>query len=312
MKVVSLLTAKNEDWVIENCLKSLVRVSDEIIAIDDNSIDKTKKILKDYNVKIIEPYKQLNYGWNEYLNRQLLLNKGREIGGTHFIVLDADEAFSSNFKINAKNIILSLQPGQKLNLQWLAVWKNSSQYLDDSKSIFSNNYKDFIFCDNGQDYQEKFLHLPRTPITKNFIKKLEIIDGAVLHYQFTDWKRFQLKQAWYRCSELIEFRNTEDEINKKYSITKDNNYHVTRINDLIQDSPPKIDFLKNEKDSWHFNEIINLFENFGPAYFEKLDIWNIEPLLNQFIFKENRFPKKNNIKFLNLIQRCKKKLISLL
>lgn len=311
MKIISLLTAKNESWVIENCLKSLVIVSDEIIAIDDHSTDDTKKILKNYNVKIIEPYEKSKHGWNEYLNRQLLLNKGREIGGTHFIVLDADEAFSYNFIYNSKNIILSLQPGQKLNLQWLALWKSSTQYLDDSKSIFSNNFKDFIFCDNGENYEKTFLHLPRTPISKNNSKKIDLVDGAVLHFQFTDWRRFQLKQAWYYCSELIEYPETEAEINKKYSITKDNNYKLTKLSKSLLSLTPKLEFLKSEKDSWHYNEIVNFFYKFGILYFEKLDIWDNEDLLKIFLIKENRHPK-NQYFLLDFINRCKKKLISLL
>ena len=39
--------------------------------------------------------------------------------------------------------------------------------------------------------------------SKNKIRH-DIEKGAVLHYQFSNWEAFQLKQAWYRCSELIQ------------------------------------------------------------------------------------------------------------
>ena len=61
-------------------------------------------------------------------------------------------------------------------------------------------------------------HPTRTP-SKNKIRH-DIEKGAVLHYQFSNWESFQLKQCWYRCSEFIQSNGTNHkEINHKYRIT---------------------------------------------------------------------------------------------
>ena len=54
------------------------------------------------------------------------------------------------------------------------------------------------------------------------IKKIRytIKTGVALHFQFSNWEAFQIKQCWYRCSELIQSDGTNiDEINNKYRIT---------------------------------------------------------------------------------------------
>lgn len=309
MKIVALLTAKNESWIIDNCLNSLSKISDLIIAIDDNSEDNTASILSSYEVILIPPKKNLYHGWGEYSNRQLLLEKGREMGGTHFIILDADESFTENFIKDARSIIFSLKKGQKLEMQWLALWKNTSHYIDDNRSVFSNNFKDFIFCDNGENYNQDFMHLPRTPITNNNNSiRLDLIYGAVLHYQFSDWKRFQLKQAWYRCSELIEFPNNEISINSKYSITNDSKYKLTKIDENMAPKKLKIEYLKLAKYSWHYQRMLEYFNKFGVVFFEKLEIWHTEDLENIFISITGRRPRKF-FHILNLLKTCLKKLM---
>ena len=47
MKVVALLPFKNENWVLPSYLHSVTEIVDEIIAIDDGSIDNSAEILKD-------------------------------------------------------------------------------------------------------------------------------------------------------------------------------------------------------------------------------------------------------------------------
>ena len=66
-----------------------------------------------------------------------------------FYFLDADEAISSNFKENF-SIIKTLEPGQSLELIWLAMWKSLKRYKNDN-SVWSNNYKDFIYRDDKKN-----------------------------------------------------------------------------------------------------------------------------------------------------------------
>src|SRR5690606_33564305 len=147
------------------------------------------------------------FGWTEYPIRSKLLELAREEGATHYMCLDADETFTSQFVPVARKIISKLQPGQKLAMQWLALWKTTDHYRDDH-SVWSNNFKDFVVYDDGKSIHNnpgKSFGFGRTPgeNTETNWVRLNNQYGAVLHYQFSNWRNFQLKQCWYRMSELL-------------------------------------------------------------------------------------------------------------
>ena len=198
MKIIALIPFKNEEWILPTCLASLKNVCDDIICIDDNSTDNSKKIALSFGCKVYDNDKLVNVGWSEHYIRENLLKLGRESNGTHFICLDADEALTAQFSINARKILNNLKPGQKLTMQWLALWKSLNHYRDD-RSVWSNNYKDFIVCDDQKiSYPYQWLHVGRTPGINNdeTLLRLNIIFGGVMHYQFSNWNNFQIKQCY--------------------------------------------------------------------------------------------------------------------
>jgi glycosyltransferase involved in cell wall biosynthesis len=292
MKIIALLPFKNEEWILPVYLKSIGSIADEIIAIDDGSTDESKKLIENFGGIVFDNSMKPTAGWAEYGIRQKLLDLGRSRYGTHFICLDADEAFTSNFIFSARGIIESLTPGQKLSMHWLALWKSSDVYRDDD-SVWSNNYKDFIFCDDGvSNYSYAFLGVSRTPGINEKENNVRIDSnvGAVLHYQFLFWERFQMKQAWYRCAELLNSsRDSVNEINQMYSITmEDSAIGLKQIPDswLIGIEPPKAGTIP-----WHFYEIKKLFNKHGVEFFEGLQIWHIDELRREFFSRTKRYPK---------------------
>ena len=55
MKTISLcMIVKNEEDVLENCLSSVFKATDEIIIVDTGSTDKTKDIARKYTDKIYD------------------------------------------------------------------------------------------------------------------------------------------------------------------------------------------------------------------------------------------------------------------
>lgn len=232
MKVIALLPFKNEEIMLPAYLSSVLQVVDEIIGIDDGSTDNSRQILEQAGAAVYsaqqlqtaewEAEKKVS-GWTEYSIRQKLVCLGRQHGGTHFVCLDADEAFTAPFVHNARQFIASLKPGQKLSMQWLALWKSPYCYRQD-KSVWSNNFKDFVFCDDKQaEHDFAVFGVGRTPgaNTADTLVNVPLEKGAVLHFQFASWPRFQLKQAHYRCWELIRYPQNAAEINQKYAITLD-------------------------------------------------------------------------------------------
>lgn len=293
MKIIALIPFKNEEWILPTCLASLKNVCDDIICIDDNSTDNSKKIALSFGCKVYDNDKLVNVGWSEHYIRENLLKLGRESNGTHFICLDADEALTAQFSINVRKILNNLKPGQKLTMQWLALWKSLNHYRDD-RSVWSNNYKDFIVCDDQKiSYPYQWLHVGRTPGINNdeTLLRLNMKFGGVMHYQFSNWNNFQIKQCYLRCAELIKKPNLHTQINQQYSITLDDpNALVTEMPEEWYKNYPLPDIFNIVKD-WRFERINSYFEEYGPEYFEKLNIWHLNELRQIFINKVGREPR---------------------
>jgi FkbM family methyltransferase len=283
-KIVGLIAARNEEQIIAQCLRALSVYTDAIVFLDDASTDHTVNIVKSLAAEchieaIIEKQKWYR---DEPGDRNALLQAGRKIGGTHFIVLDADEMFTANCSVNnfLRNKILELQPGEKLALVWIQLWRSVHQYRFD-ESIWTNNYKGFIFCDDEKcHYESDFIHTGRYP--QNLAGKTLATQGytyGVLHFQFVNWRNLLIKQAWYRCLERIrQPSKSVKEINALYSPSKDETNLIVKpvhgewfsgyrfFDDTVYDSP----------DRWREKQVLGWFQEYGKQPFTDLDIWDID------------------------------------
>ena len=308
MKVIALLPFRNEEWCLPSYLHNTTKIVDEIIAIDDGSIDNSAKILEDAGAKVYSSEKliKFNSGWSEGSIRAELLKLGREAGGTHFVCLDADETFTNPLVENFQELIPQLQPGEKMSLQWLALWKSYSSYRHDA-TVWSNNWKDFVVCDDPSlSYNHnQHMHVGRTPVSVSDVnneswRRLENEHGAVMHFQFSAYNNFQLKQCWLRCSELIQEPHNFQGINIKYSIT------LLEQNVGLEEMPkswydgivlPKVENFDPEwKDSSFVRAdllpgIYKYFEDYGVEFFENLNIWHVPQLRNYFNKQTGRMPR---------------------
>jgi glycosyltransferase involved in cell wall biosynthesis len=296
MKVIALMPVKNEEWLLNLVLTQLKLFVDEIVVLDDHSTDNTINILKSYDV-IIKHHTESTFSDSHSATRQKLLDIGRKRGGTHFVFLDADEAFTTNFLNNFRSLLKTLKPGQKVLLEWLCLWKSAFKYRKDN-SVWSNNFKDFIFCDDGfSNYTDAKFHEGRTPEVNNEDNtiKIDTSQGAVLHFQFVPFKRFQMKQAHKRCRDIALDSNLDAiAVNRRYEITlDDNNAKCVDIPAHWIKNLKGISKLKDADVGWYYQDILRFFSQKGIEFFEPLQIWHVPELYDEFVKQVGREPRSN-------------------
>ena len=298
MKIIALLPFKNEEWILPTFLSNVLPIVDEIISLDDSSTDNSKKIMEDAGAKVypLTRNNDMEYGAS-ITPRQKLLELGRESGGTHFVMLDADETFTTNFTKVARGLMEQMSPGDELWMQWLALWESWDHYRHDG-TVWSNNFKDFIFCDDGVSqhaYNGRSLHsIGRTPGENHRHLRIPNEIGGVLHYQFSNMNLFHLKQTWYRMIEHVKYGpGNEGEINGTYSITLLNeNVGMAKCPDHWLENIPLPENKNNFDPEWneenlvrpdYLDEMLSMMDKHGAEYFKNLNIWHVKPLRDRYI-----------------------------
>jgi glycosyltransferase involved in cell wall biosynthesis len=289
MKIITLVPIKNEAWILAFSLKNFSIFSDEIILLDDSSTDDSVGIAQLFPKVKILPYKEQEKHVNMSTRRKKLLEAGRSSGGTHFIFLDADEILSDALVRNVKELLEKMTPGEKLLLSWIMVYKeNNALWYSPEDRI---NYKDFIFYDDHiSSYGDKALSEARTPEGSKHNTVIPFEKGYVFHLQHISSKRYELKQAWYRCQELLEGKRSAKRINATYDFTKrDIPSHLVQIKDAFVEN--NIPLLAANEGELYRDQIENLFSIKGILFFEPIDIWHIPELKEIFIQATGRVPK---------------------
>ncbi|MCW8901392.1 MAG: glycosyltransferase family 2 protein [Gammaproteobacteria bacterium] len=132
-KISACIISYNEENKIEDCLKSLEDVADEIIVVDSLSTDKTKDIVKKYTDKI---YDQKFLGHVEQKN--LAVEKANY---DWILSLDCDERLTDELKnsiLNVKNH-LEVADGYRMARKTFYVyrWLNHCWYPDFKVRLFN-------------------------------------------------------------------------------------------------------------------------------------------------------------------------------
>ena len=150
MKVIGLITARNEDWILGLTLRGAMLIVDEMIVHDHSSTDRTQDIIdavSQENPGRVHCWRGDHSVWHEASIRQHLLEEGRKLGATHFWVIDADELLTGNLLLQIRPMFASLEPGDFLDLPWFAIWRSLDRRRQDN-SYWCGNRTAFGFRDH--------------------------------------------------------------------------------------------------------------------------------------------------------------------
>ena len=292
MKIISLVTFKNEESFLPSHIASVAPYVDEIIGLDHGSSDSSAAVFAEMVGTGPLDGSLSTRSWSrggELDVRRVLLSEGRRRGGTHFLVLDADECLTPTAGRNLRFELSQLSPGDALQMPWIVCW-NSTRAYRTGTSQWNMPLLDFAFHDTPDlDYQTtSLLHVSRTPSPSTQVHHaLDTRLGGVIHYQFAFWQQTAIKQAWYRCIDFLNKENSPQGINRMYMASKtDPSAETQELPSVwippLEPSPPSSD--------WRLEQILEWFDIHGVRHFEPIDIWDVQLLRERFIDDVGRAP----------------------
>lgn len=302
MKLVGVMLARNEAWIIGASLRSALEWCDEVVVVDHASTDDTAKIVGevsgDYPMRVHysrwEPTKKIvverdgigheidvvdpDAPFNEMEIRQHSLDLARKFGATHIAIVDADEILSANLHLYVREWFERLQYKQLLELPMLAMRTLHHYQADESvwsSAILTLGFKDhpdLAWKAAGDGYE----HHHRAPygITGTPFRPVASKEyGGVLHLQFANIRRLKAKHVLYRMVDHLRWplRETVTELNAKYDQALQEPKKVKQIpQDWWDISLLRLVNLDDEP--WQEWGIAKLLNQHGPAKFAGLDL----------------------------------------
>ncbi|HZE42680.1 MAG TPA: glycosyltransferase family 2 protein [Steroidobacteraceae bacterium] len=289
-KLVALMATRNEDWVLGLSLRVSLSYCDAVIMTDHGSTDRTAQIVRDAQAEFpncpIDVRRVENGEWREGDFRQEMLERGRRLGATHFVIVDADEVPTGNLLLQLRSLALRADPGWCAALPMIAPYHSSTMYrwdgpwgeqsaipwaFGDSAELnwkSSSAYQLHRRSPNGADDQGLLVSGKER--------------GGLFHLQFINKRRLQSKAAWYKMMETVTYpgKRTAADLNQMYDWT------------LREESTAKIDvmpqawwtpyeergwlqFLQPDARAWQFHEARKLAAEHGLERFSGLELYGI-------------------------------------
>lgn len=282
-KIVALLAARNEAPRIGFCLRALACYADQIVLLDDASEDATVAVAESLAAesRIARILRKPRWEPDEAGDRNALLAAGRELGGTHFLLLDADEAFSANCRERdfLRGRVLALRPGDGLDMTWIQLWRSTEVHRFDD-SVWTWRTILAAFCDDGRARFVPGTRTPRRPVDLcGARRELPGHLHGVLHFQFVHWRNLLVKQAWYRCLERLRHpAKPAREIDARYApATDESDLRVRAARPEWLAGYPFFDPRPlAEPERWREAQVLDWFARHGREPFRDLDVWGVD------------------------------------
>jgi len=219
VKIIGLVPVRNEAWVLPHSLASLSGFCDIIIVSDQNSDDGSREICRHFPKVVLLESAESRISTQV---RWQLFDAARGYDGCNLMwCTDADElvapAAARGFFAARRD---DLKPGTIVECMFVHPWHSPSRYREYHWG-YAPQFKALAFVDDRRmDYDRSrpnSIHEPRVPIdsARGVLRAGEL---HVLHLQWLLAGRTQMRQAWYRCRELLDGRPARA-INEDYATT---------------------------------------------------------------------------------------------
>ena len=285
MKLIALMAARNESWVIGASLRAVLMYCDEAVVLNHASTDDTANIVLDVAEETPGRVHMLFEGdpeWREMNHRQKLLDAARARRGTHFVYCDADEILTGNLVPYIRQQIDSLPKGGFLQVAMPCIWRSLDKWRDDA-SVFGRALTMLAFCDSPnlgwKPKPDGYQFHSREPLGARCTARLSRDCGGQMHLQFAAWRRLIAKHCLYKMTEVIRWpgRRTAAQIDALYSLAP--NEQGAKLADVPADWWEPYEGLAQDIDlgqePWHETECKRLWREHGAKTFEGLNLFGV-------------------------------------
>lgn len=284
MKLIALMPARNEQWVIGLSARVALAWCDELLVLEHCCTDETDEILCQVAAEHpgrIGIMREENPVWREMAHRQRLLEAARARGASHIAIVDADEVLTGNLLPGIREAISRLPAGRYLMTRMLAMWRGIEQYRDD-QSVWSNR-RDLVLAfadgprlrwargDDGYD------HHRRAPIesTRGVFWGA---GGGTMHLEFADWPRLAAKHAHYKMTERLRWpQRSITEVDAQYNLALDESRiaYTSAPAAWWQPYQHLLHHLRLGEVPWQAEEAQRLYVEYGPEKFSGLNLFGV-------------------------------------
>ena len=282
MKLIGLMLARNESWIINCSLNAALKWCDKVVVIDHASTDETGKIILDAAFQndgrvILHRWSDTEQ-WDEMFVRQKSLEIGRIAGGTHFAIVDCDEILTANVIPNIREEFEWLYEGQCLEVPMLAM-RDLDHYQDDS-TVWARAWLTLGFRDDPKlswRPQEDGYHFHSRPphgVLENRRRYLtDKKEGGAMHLQWCNQRRIKAKHAHYAATEWIRWPQHRGMIgiNETYSLALQSPEHVTEAPAYWWVGLDR-HLIKTDGVPWHEEDLQRLIAKHGRDFFQGIDL----------------------------------------
>ena len=276
--IVGLMKVRNEDWILGLSARAALRVCDKLVVLDHGSTDRTFEILAEVGAEHRNRVKVMP--WHDPVFAEMamyehMLGLGREWGGTHFYLVDADEVLAAHMADVVRNTVLSLIPREYLEVPFLSM-TGVDVAITDPGTVWRDNLLPLAWGDepriafrpleDGYDWHRRLPSgciYPRRPwITMN--------QGGVLHYAWADWRRITIKAVWYKMTEVVRWpgRAPVAELNKRYDRPLQRRVEQSKIPGEWVDYAGWRKHVRIGGDPWQLRDIADMIARYGWDRFE--------------------------------------------
>lgn len=234
MKIIGMLLCRNEDWILGFSLRAALMWCDEVVVLLHRCTDASAAIVEEVgreNIGRVSRRHVSEEDWPEMQHRQMMLERARELGGTHLAIVDADEILSSNLLgnfslvLDEKHIepsiircaLASVERGMILQLPGY----NTRNAIDlyHSNGIWGKRWFSLAFQDEPVLGWSGHTFHKREPQGRPLRPFQPIPQGAggILHLWGASHRRLVAKHALYKLREAIMAQRPLDIVNREYS-----------------------------------------------------------------------------------------------